>query len=705
MRATVRTAVPADVDRGLAGVSAELRRRLALDDGAAVRVEARTVTWARIATRGGLGADEVALDEATRENAGVQVGESVRVEAAGPSPAVTVVLGPVTSVRPRPSDVAELGRLLDARVVGAGDRLRVPLFGTRPLALRVVRTEPADAPVFVHGATDVLFEPPAGGGVRETGWERIGGLDPQVRRLREMIELPLRSPEAFRHLGIDAPKGVLLHGPPGCGKTLIARAVAGEAEAAFFPVSGPEIVHKFYGESEAHLRTLFEQAAQAAPSIVFLDEIDAIAPRRDRISGEAEKRLVAQLLAVMDGLGRREQVVVIGATNLPDALDPALRRPGRFDREIAIPVPDRHARREILGVHTRAMPLDPGVDLDGLADICHGFVGADLEALCREAAMARLRRASTPEEDREAGGPSGLSLDRIEELRIEPADFLVALREVQPSALREVSVEVPEVPWSAVGGLKLVRSRLQKLFVLPLRYPDLFAAGSVRPARGVLLHGPPGCGKTLVARAMATESGVNFLPVKGPELFAMHVGESEARLREVFHRARQAAPAILFFDELDALLPRRETDASGSRVTERVLGQFLAELDGIEELRDVLVLGATNRLDLVDPALLRPGRFDEILEVPLPDRDARREILGLLLDERPVGRSVDLEGLADRTDGASGAVLAEICRRATLRAIGRLLEESPEKPDTTALRIVADDLESALAEMDRTSRG
>jgi transitional endoplasmic reticulum ATPase len=527
-------------------------------------------------------------------------------------------------------------------------------------------------------------------------YEDIGGLKPQLQRIREMIELPLRYPEVFERLGIDAPKGVLLHGPPGCGKTLIARAIAHETQASFFAVSGPEIIHKFYGESEAHLRKIFEEGSRKAPSIIFLDEIDAIAPRREQVVGEVEKRVVAQLLALMDGLAKRQKVIVIAATNLPNVLDPALRRPGRFDREIAIPIPDRNGRKEVLEIHSRGMPLAKQVDLNHLAEITHGFVGADLEALCREAAMICLRRIM-PDVD---FGLARIPYDQLAKLEVEMGDFLDALRDIEPSALREVFVEVPNVRWQDVGGLAEIKQRLVEAVEWPLRYPDLFTQAGIRPPKGILLSGPPGCGKTLLAKAVASETKVNFISVKGPELLSKYVGESEKAVREVFRKARQAAPCIVFFDEIDALVPGRSAGASDAHVAERVLSQFLAELDGVEELKGVLVLGATNRIDLLDPAILRPGRFDVVVGIPFPDEGGRNEIFAIQLQNKPLGAGINFRDLASRTSGFTGADISSACNQAALRGVRRAVQGGEKAPAGQAqVTIEVSDLEAALQEI------
>ncbi len=492
--------------------------------------------------------------------------------------------------------------------------------------------------------------------------QAIGGLGERMDRIRELVELPLQKPEVFERLGIKPPTGVLLHGPPGCGKTLIARTLAKSAGVGFFSISGPEIINKYYGESEARLRKLFDQAQREAPAILFIDEIDALAPKRDQSFGDLEKRVVAQLLTLMDGLDDRGQVIIIGATNRPNALDPALRRPGRFDREIEIPVPDQRGRREILEIHAKPMPLTRGVDLDDMARRTHGFVGADLAALCREAALQALRRVlkKTPVAELDASS-----------IKVGLPDFAAAFREVEPSALRETVVSVPNVKWEEVGGLSNVKSRLIEAVEWPLRYGHLFAQAGLRPSRGILLVGPPGCGKTLLAKALATESQANFVAMKGADLHSKYVGESEQRLRDIFRRARQAAPCILFFDELDAFLPARGMMGLDAAVPERILAQFLVEMDGIEELKGVLVLGATNRVDRLDEAILRPGRFDEIVKFAPPDAKEREEILRIHLKQKPLSEEVDTTYLSGLTEGWSGAELSAACNRAALLAVQR----------------------------------
>jgi transitional endoplasmic reticulum ATPase len=527
-------------------------------------------------------------------------------------------------------------------------------------------------------------------------YEDIGGLKRELNRIREIVELPLRYPELFERLGIDPPKGVLLHGPPGCGKTLIARAVAHETDARFFAVNGPEIIHKFYGESEAHLRKIFEDASRNSPSIIFLDEIDAIAPQREKVVGDVEKRVVAQLLALMDGLAKRQNVIVIAATNLPNALDPALRRPGRFDREIAISIPDRDGRAEILEIHSRGMPLAADVVLPHLANITHGFVGADLMALCREAAMICLRRL-LPEID---FASKNIPYDRLRTLEVRMSDFEGALHEIEPSAIREVFVEIPNVTWEEVGGLDDVKRQLIEAVEWPLKHPEIFTQADVKPPRGILLSGPPGCGKTMLAKAVASQTEVNFIPVKGPALLSKYVGESERGVRDVFRKAKQAAPCIIFFDEIDSLVPSRGGGATDSHVTERVISQFLAEMDGVEDLNGVLVLGATNRPDILDPALLRPGRFDIQVAIPLPDRAGRAQIFQIGLRDKPLAGKADIAALAEATEGFTGAEIRAVCTRAAWAAIreavARAESDQQSKPRVNVTR---DHLNAALLEV------
>jgi transitional endoplasmic reticulum ATPase len=649
------------------------------------------------------GAARVQLDGLSRDNAGVALDDAVSVRKVVAKPAQRIVLSP-TAAGLSNRDLEYIGTRLDGLSVVEGDCIRGTLFGSRFLDFLVRETSPK-GPVLIVANTVLSVGPaqadakaqPAG---RPTfSYEDIGGLRREVQRVREIIELPLRYPEVFTRLGIDAPKGVLLYGPPGCGKTLIARAVAHETDVRFFSISGPEIMQKFYGESEGYLRKLFDEATKNAPSIIFIDEIDSIAPKREDLGGEhqVERRVVAQLLSLMDGLKARGQVIVIAATNIPNALDPALRRPGRFDREIAIPIPDRPGRLAIFEIYTRGMPLAKDVDLARLADITHGFVGADIEALCREAAMVCVRRI-LPDID---FAQASLPYDALLKLELCRDDFKAALRDVEPSALREVFVEVPTTSWDDVGGLEQPKRLLRELLEWPQKYADLFASAGVKPLKGVLLCGPPGCGKTLLAQAAASATQVNFISVKGPALLSKYIGESEKAVREVFRKAKQAAPCLVFFDEIDALVPRRGSGGSDAGVSERVVGQFLAELDGVEKLTGVMVLAATNRPDMVDPALLRPGRFDMVVQIGLPDSVERLAILQVQVRGKPLADDVDLAGLAAQSEGLTGADLGAVCDRAALAAIReRITQPGTEKSaEASPLLIQFKHFQAALIEL------
>ncbi len=697
LKLKVTEALGKDVGRAFARMGPEDLKKLQVAIGDIVEVtgKRKTVSKAMPAYKELRGQCRVQLDGLSRENAGVGVDEFVLVRKIACRPAERVVLAP-TNTTPAERDLKYIGSLLDGLPMLEGDRIRATLFGSRSANFKVESTTPK-GPVLINPTTQlVIGKTQEEEGARAVSYEDIGGLKPQLQRIREMIELPLRYPEVFERLGIDAPKGVLLYGPPGCGKTLIARAIAHETEANFFSVSGPEVIHKFYGESEAHLRKIFEEATRKGPSIVFLDEIDSIAPRREQVVGEVEKRVVAQLLALMDGLSKRQNVIVIAATNIPNVLDPALRRPGRFDREISIPIPDRNGRLEILEIHSRGMPLARDVELAHLAAITHGFVGADLEALCREAAMICLRQIM-PEID---FALTSIPYEQLAKLEVHMHHFLAALREVEPSAMREVFVEVPDVRWQDVGGLTTVKERLVEAVEWPLKYAHLFEKAGISPPKGILLSGPPGCGKTMLAKAVATESRVNFISVKGPSLFSKYVGESERAVREVFRKGRQAAPCIIFFDEIDALLSVRGAGSSDSHVSERVLSQFLAELDGIEELKGVLVLAATNRPDILDPAVLRPGRFDEVVEILMPDEKDRKEIFSIHLRKKPLASNINLDTLASRAEGFSGAEIASVCNKAARRAIRRAVEAGKERPaEEVRVLIEAEDMEVGLAEV------
>ncbi len=677
----VGEAKPKDVGRGIARMDPQDLERVGVHVGDVIRLEGKRGTVAKVmpAYPEDRGKSLIQMDGLLRGNAQVSLDEKVRIQKTSCLPADKIVLNPLTLTRSisRERDSRYIGTLLDGLAVVDGDTIRANLFGTRSQDFIVVSTVPKGA-VLIHSRTKI--EVAEKGEARAKGfkvsYEDIGGLGKELQRVREMIELPMKYPQVFERLGIDPPKGVLLHGPPGCGKTLIARAVANETSAYFTHITGPEIMGKFYGESEGRLRSVFEEAKAHAPAILFIDEIDAIAPKREEMGGEkqVERRVVAQLLALMDGLESRGEIIVIGATNIPNSLDPALRRPGRFDREIAISIPDQRGRLGILHIHTRGMPLAKDVNLEKLSQITHGFVGADLEALCREAAMNALRKVM-PSIDFQLDEISDETLLKLE---VTMADFTEALKEVEPSAIREVFVEVPNVKWEDVGGLDEVKRKLVETVEWPLKYPDLFQQANAKPPKGILLSGPPGTGKTLVAKALANESEVNFISVKGPELISKYVGESERGVREVFRKAKQASPCILFFDEFDSLVPERGL-GTDSQSTERVISQFLTELDGLEELKGVLVLAATNRKDLIDSAILRPGRFDFILEVPVPDEEARREILMVHTRGKPLTGEVDLRSLAQETEGMAGSDIEAICREASLSAIRESIQSGHQQ--------------------------
>jgi len=669
-----------DVGRGIARIDPQDLERIGAEVGDIIQIEGKRKTVAKVmpAYPEDRGKSLIQMDGLLRSNAQVSLDEKVTVQKNSCSPADKIVLSALTLTRSisRERDTRYIGTLLDGLPLVEGDTIRANLFGTRSQDFTVVSTVPKGA-VLVHSRAriEIREKGEARAKAFKVSYEDIGGLGKELRRVREIIELPLKYPQIFERLGIDPPKGVLLHGPPGCGKTLIARAVANETAAYFTHITGPEIMGKFYGESEARLRSVFEEAKANAPAILFIDEIDALAPKREEMGGEkqVERRVVAQLLALMDGLESRGEIIVIGATNIPNSLDQALRRPGRFDREIAISIPDQRGRLEILHIHTRGMPLAQDVDLEKLSQITHGFVGADLEALCREAAMNALRKIM-PSIDFQL---DEIPYETLLQLEVTMNDFMEALKEVEPSAIREVFVEVPNVKWEDIGGLEEVKQKLVEAVEWPLTYPDLFQQANTKPPRGILLSGPPGTGKTLIAKALANESQVNFISVKGPELMSKYVGESERGVREVFRKAKQASPCILFFDEFDSLVPERGLGGD-SQVTERVISQFLTELDGLEELKGVLVLAATNRKDLIDSAILRPGRFDFILEFPLPDEKARREIFKVHTQGKPLAPDVDLESLAQETEGLAGSDIATICQEASLIAIREFIKPSPK---------------------------
>jgi len=701
---------PADSGRGFARLSDGLMAELGLNEGDVIEIVGKRSTAARAIRPYGEdeGIDIVRLDGLQRANAGVGSGDFVEIKKGESNPATRVVFAPAQpNVRLQGSADA-LKRTFAGRPLVEGDTvataghqrinadmpdhirqlLNAPAFALQELRLVVVSSVPKGI-VHIDGKTavELLPEYKAGEGERraDVTYDDLGGMRDTIDALREMVELPLRHPELFQRLGVDPPRGVLLHGPPGTGKTLLARAVANESEAKFFHIAGPEIMGSAYGESERRLREIFEQASQEAPSIIFIDEIDSIAPKRGQVTGEAEKRLVAQLLTLLDGMEPRQNTVVIAATNRPEAIDEALRRPGRFDREIIVGVPDQPGRREILGIHTRGMPLANDVNLDDLARRTYGFVGADIAALAREAALEAVRRIMPRINLSEETIPPEV----LDDLSVDVRDFDNALKRVQPSAMREVMVEAPTIRWDDVGGLDASRDRLKEGVELPLKHPEAFRRLGIRPAKGFLLYGPPGTGKTLLAKAAAREAEANFIATKSSDLLSKWYGESEQQIARLFSRARQVAPTIIFIDELDSLVPARGGGLGEPQVTERVVNTILSEMDGLEELQNVVVIGATNRPTLIDPALLRPGRFDELIYVGVPDTAGRRRILAIHTKDMPLADDVDLESIAQRTERFTGADLEDLVRRAGLTALRRGLD---------AQNVNKADFEAALGE-------
>jgi transitional endoplasmic reticulum ATPase len=665
---------PKFVGRGVALVDPKVMENLNLSTGDVIEIRGRKksylLLWSSQPTDYGTGL--IRVDGYTRNNIGVGIDDRVTIQKVSDiKKAEEVILSPTEELNIVGLE-EHLPGLLEGRVIAKGDMIPLNIMG-RKIGFVITSISPsldAAASVIDSHLTEFIIGsvPKAttkGGAVPRITYEDIGGLRNEVQKVREMIELPLRHPEIFERIGIEAPKGVLLYGPPGTGKTLLAKAVANETNANFYSIGGPEIMSKFYGESEERLRETFKEAQGNSPSIIFIDEIDSIAPKREEVSGDVEKRVVSQLLTLMDGIEARGKLVVIGATNRPNAIDPALRRPGRFDREIEIGIPDEEGRYDILQIHTRGMPLTEDVDLQAIAKVTHGFVGADLEALSKEAAMRSLRRI-LPELNMEQ---SKIPVEVLNKIKITNKDFENSLKDVQPSAMREVQIQRPNIKWEEIGGLTEVKEELAEAIEWPLKHADLFSIADVKPPKGLLLYGPPGTGKTMIAKAVATTSEANFISVKGPELLSKWVGESEKGVREIFRKARQAAPCIVFFDELDAVAPRRGRSKGDAHVTERVISQMLTEMDGLEDLKGVVVIGATNRPDIIDEALLRPGRFDRILEVPFPDKDAIKEILKIHTKKKPLDSAVNLDSLVELTDGYTGADIAAIVNAAAMSAI------------------------------------
>ncbi len=637
------------------------------------------------------GAGVIKIDGITRQNIGAGIGDKISLKSVETANAEQIILSPTEKIAAEGLQEYMIYNYLN-HVFTTGDSISLNTQMGSRVQFVVTNTKPSkpvivtEKTVFKLGAMTKAVD----ASVPRITYDELGGLKNEVLKIREMVELPMRHPELFDKIGVEAPKGVLLYGPPGTGKTLLAKAVAGETNAHFISLSGPEIMSKYYGESEEKLREIFTQAEENSPSIIFIDEIDSIAPKRDEVSGDVEKRIVSQLLTLMDGMKSRGKVVVIAATNRPDSIDPALRRPGRFDREIEIGIPDDKERFEILSIHTRGMPIDKNVDLEQISKITHGFGGADLEVLSKEAAMRSLRRI-LPEIDLDE---EKVSSEILQKIQITSEDFRDALKEVRPSALREVQVQIPNVSWDDVGGLDQLKEELREAVEWPIKYKEAFDYVNVETPKGILLYGPPGTGKTLIAKALAKMTESNFISIKGPELLSKWVGESEKGIREIFRKARQAAPCIIFLDEIDALVPRRSNGSSGSHVTENVVSQILTEIDGLEELHNVLIIGATNRLDIVDEALLRPGRFDRIIEVPNPDAKGRKHIFEIHTKKKPLASDVNIIKLVELTNSFSGAEIAAVANRAAIAALKRYV--SGELQNVKEIKITQQDLIDAV---------
>jgi len=695
-----------DVGRKIARLSEDDMASLAIQTGDYIEVKgAKGSTILKALPDYDLKDGSIRIDGYSRSSIGASIGDEVSVSKAVVEPATKVVLAPTERIRFDKYFMDYVKEQLLNKPITRGENIQIPIFGT-DLTLVVANTQPTTH-VYVNENTEVIIrEEPLKQQVVTTGivtWEDIGDLEDVKQKIREIAELPMKHPELFKHLGIEPPKGILLYGPPGVGKTLLAKALANEIGAYFTSINGPEIMSKFYGESEQRLREIFEEAEENAPAIIFIDEIDAIAPKREEVIGEVEKRVVAQLLTLMDGMKERGKIIVIGATNRPEAIDPALRRPGRFDREIEIRPPDERARKEILQVHTRNMPLKEDVNLDKIAEMTHGYTGADIAALAKEAALNALRKfIQSGKIDLDKPIPSEV----LKELSVGMQDFLEAMRFIQPTLLREVFLEVPKVKWDDIGGLEDVKQQLREAVEWQIKYPEIFDKMGIRPPKGVLLYGPPGVGKTLLAKAVATESGANFIAIRGPEVLSKWVGESEKAIREIFRKARQAAPTVIFLDEIDSITPVRGA-SHDSGVTERIVNQLLSEMDGIIPLSKVVVIAATNRPDIIDPALLRPGRFDRLIYIKPPDSRTRLEILKIHTKKVPLSPDVNLQEIAERTEGYTGADLEALVREAVMIALREKLEvrQITKQHFESALKVVQPSLTRAdIERFDRIAR-
>ena len=689
---------PGEAGRGVARVDPELMNILGLKVGDIVQIDGSKKTVVKVLRGGPEDANRgiIRIDGSTRRNAGTGIDERVGIKKVTAKNAEKITFSPTEQLRLQGGE-DYIRQVMEGRAFAKGDTITLSVMGNK-IDLVVTSFTPSAEAVMMTSSTKVkINDKPSNsnGDIPKVSYDDIGGLGEEVKKIREMVELPLRHPELFKRLGVEAPKGVLLHGPPGTGKTMLAKAVAGETSSNFTYIGGPEIVSKFYGESEGKLREIFKEAEENAPSIIFIDEIDSIAPKRDEVSGEEERRIVAQLLALMDGLKSRGKVVVIGATNRPNSIDEALRRPGRFDREIEIKIPDRNGRFEILQIHTRGMPLADDVDIGKLADMTHGYAGADISALAKEAAMAALRRV-LPDVDLEA---EEIPIDVLNKIQVTWDDFKNALKDMQPSTMREVLVEKPNVKWDDIGALDDAKQELKEAVEWPLKYAKVFEHMNARPPKGILLYGPPGTGKTMLAKAVATESEANFIAVKGPEFLNKWVGESEKAVRETFRKARQASPCVIFMDEIDSITPQRGT-GSDSNVTERVISQMLTEMDGLEALNNVVVIAATNRPDIMDPALLRPGRFDKSIFIGPPDKESREKIFKIHTANKPLDDDVDLGTLAEKTEGCTGADISAICNEAVMNAVRKLVK-SGKVPDDSELKDCRIHMDDFLTAMDK----